>query len=496
MKKILLLLSFLFVFTAVNAQWQQTSLNSVSVWSFGVNGNTLFAGTIGNNIFKSSDNGNNWVAANTGLTYGYEEVNAFGIDGSNIYTGTTHDGIYLSTNNGSSWTNIKPMFNSNFANTPTVATIAMDGSNIYVGNGAGVFLSANYGSTWTTLNNGLPYGPSVLTINGSNIYAGIWGDGFYLSTNNGTNWTQMNNGMTDNLINAIATIGNNIFVATELGGLFLSTNNGSNWTGINTGISPSNPVKAFAIDGSNIFAGTDGAGVYLSTNNGTTWQLINEGLTDDNILALAIHGDTIFAGLRYAGVWKRSISELLQTSCSAQFTMTPDPFILHHYYAENFASGVQPLSYLWSWDDGIFDTIALPSHTYSSTGYYNICLTITDNVGCTSTFCDSSYLDKSTNSILTVDVVPPGYLGINESHNLPVISIFPNPSNGLINIAFAESTKDNKIEVLNSLGQLVFTKDISKQSTTIIDLTNHTKGIYFIKVQSGNGVIVRKVVIE
>jgi uncharacterized repeat protein (TIGR01451 family) len=75
------------------------------------------------------------------------------------------------------------------------------------------------------------------------------------------------------------------------------------------------------------------------------------------------------------------------------------------------------------------------------------------------------------------------------------LMLYPNPSSGLINIAFAESAKDNRIDVINSLGLVVLTKHNNTSSTTL-DLSNHAKGIYFIKLQSGNGVAVKKVIIE
>ncbi len=76
------------------------------------------------------------------------------------------------------------------------------------------------------------------------------------------------------------------------------------------------------------------------------------------------------------------------------------------------------------------------------------------------------------------------------------IHIFPNPSSGLINITFAQSVKNTKIDVLTSSGQLIYSKNINNQTSSSVDLSNFVKGLYFIKVQTGNGVVVRKVVIS
>jgi uncharacterized protein (TIGR02145 family) len=84
---------------------------------------------------------------------------------------------------------------------------------------------------------------------------------------------------------------------------------------------------------------------------------------------------------------------------------------------------------------------------------------------------------------------------IREKDITPGPNIYPNPSTGIVNIAFAESTQNSRVYVSNSFGQVVLTKNINT-STSILDLTNNAKGMYFVKVQSGNGVVVRKVIVE
>lgn len=52
-------------------------------------------------------------------------------------------------------------------------------------------------------------------------------------------------------------------------------------------------------------------------------------------------------------------------------------------------SGTAPYTYLWNFGDSTNSTTANPTHTYATNGTYYACLTITDNNGCTSTFCDN-----------------------------------------------------------------------------------------------------------
>ena len=68
---------------------------------------TLYAGTNGGGVFKSTNGGASWTAINTGLTS--TDVQALAIDPTNpttIYAGTDGGGVFKSTNGGGSWSTI------------------------------------------------------------------------------------------------------------------------------------------------------------------------------------------------------------------------------------------------------------------------------------------------------------------------------------------------------------------------------------------------------
>ena len=73
------------------------------------------------------------------------------------------------------------------------------------------------------------------------------------------------------------------------------------------------------------------------------------------------------------------------------------------------------------------------------------------------------------------------------------ISIYPNPTNGLININFDKNIE--KIIVSNVSGKVV--KEININSNNyIIDLSNQTKGVYIISIITDNSVITEQVIKE
>src|SRR5436190_946481 len=74
-------------------------------------------------------------------------------------------------------------------------------------------------------------------------------------------------------------------------------------------------------------------------------------------------------------------------TCSPNFYLVADTLVPHHYWGINTSTAILPLSYYWSWGDGASDTAAYPSHTYSTGGFYNICLSIYDSGACIDTVC-------------------------------------------------------------------------------------------------------------
>lgn len=72
--------------------------------------------------------------------------------------------------------------------------------------------------------------------------------------------------------------------------------------------------------------------------------------------------------------------------------------------------------------------------------------------------------------------------GVNETKNVGGVSIFPNPSNGLVNLTVAKYA-NAKVQVLNSVGKVVYNENISSAENKI-DLTNFTNGLYIVTVTS------------
>lgn len=82
--------------------------------------------------------------------------------------------------------------------------------------------------------------------------------------------------------------------------------------------------------------------------------------------------------------------------------------------------------------------------------------------------------------------------GLNEN-TLDGVSIYPNPSEGLVNVTNTNAF-DNTIVVYDMLGKVLLTKD-SNENTTI-DLSADGTGIYMVKVTNENGSMIERVIIK
>ncbi|MGE5797539.1 MAG: T9SS type A sorting domain-containing protein, partial [Ignavibacteria bacterium] len=172
--------------------------------------NNLFAGTFGNGIFTSSNNGESWNAY--GLTNNW--VMAIGNHENSIIAGT-NDGISISTNNGNSWGNLRSDIIKS-----TVWSIEIKDSNFFAGTEHGIFHFKEVGN----------------------------------------NWSLINSGLTDNWVFSIVVSDKNIFAGTDHG-IFLSSNQGENWNTINTGLL-NYGIPAVVLNNKYLFVGTDGSGVW------------------------------------------------------------------------------------------------------------------------------------------------------------------------------------------------------------------------------------------
>ena len=264
----------------------------------------IFVGTY-RSIFRSTDEGENWVKINSGFEYDFSiDDIAFGSSGT-VYCTSYSKGIYKSNNNGDSWTKISNSIDT--AHTQYIE-VTSSGTIIAVDYYNGVFKSIDEGTTWTKQNNGydINAGPSSLTSDDSgNLYLSTYYNGLYISTDGGESWTLSNGDLSDTFVLDVAVNSSSEVFITTMSGIYKTDNNGINWVLLNTDL-PTNSIQSITIDHlDKIIAGTEFNGVIISTDNGVTWQKRSDGLFFTKIFALKSDAlGNIYAGVFGKGVYK------------------------------------------------------------------------------------------------------------------------------------------------------------------------------------------------
>ena len=125
-----------------------------------------------------------------------------------------------------------------------------------------------------------------------------------------------------------------------------------------------------------------------------------------------------------------------------------------------------------------------PIHTYTVNGTYTVKLVVTNGCG-----SDSITVVLNVNSV-----------GISNTNTIiDNINVFPNPSNGIINIQITSQSSNAQLRIMDASGKLIHNERINTlngQYNNSIDLSNNSKGVYSLQIITNNQVITKKVVLD
>jgi hypothetical protein len=134
----------------------------------------------------------------------------------------------------------------------------------------------------------------------------------------------------------------------------------------------------------------------------------------------------------------------------------------------------------WFFGDGNTSKLSFVTHRYQSPGVYDIKLILTNILnGCK----DSTTIPVNieTSSLSSVKI-------------LPSFQYYPNPSNGFVKIVCSEIMEGGKMmHLLNTSGQVVKSQLLSfENSGAIIDLNGLSNGLYLLKLEGYQSVVISK----
>ena len=142
-----------------------------------------------------------------------------------------------------------------------------------------------------------------------------------------------------------------------------------------------------------------------------------------------------------------------------------------------------PTGWAWTFGDGGTSAVQNPNHTYTSNGTYIVKLIVTGICG-TDSFIDTlQVLNISLTSAL----------------NDESVNVYPNPNNGAFTVELNGNFENASISVTDLLGREVGNENNIKtkgKSTHNFNLSSLSKGTYLVRIQEGDGNIIRKVVVQ
>ena len=252
---------------------------------------TVYAGTMGDTIYKSPDGGQHWLPHNVGLKEHVSFVNEIVFHPGNtevIYLATTV-GAFVTKNGGREWeermTGMKEVH--------IVTCLTMDPNHprvLYAGTTGGTYRSEDGGASWQKKNSGLipddvlnasmALGVNVLAVDPLNsdiVYAGST-KGLFRSTNRAEYWEQIGQGLSEQFISTLVLHPTNpdVLYIGGPGGVLQTSDGGKTWQPRNQGLATLN-VRTIVMSRSDpqlLYAGTNGSGLYRSTDGGQQWAAI------------------------------------------------------------------------------------------------------------------------------------------------------------------------------------------------------------------------------
>lgn len=88
-------------------------------------------------------------------------------------------------------------------------------------------------------------------------------------------------------------------------------------------------------------------------------------------------------------------------------------------------------------------------------------------------------------------------VGIGELSNQELITIYPNPTNGLITIYYNDNSSNTaNLSVVNVTGKIIGQWKVSSNDKLILDLSNEVKGMYFLEFRTESGKQIKKLLLQ
>jgi len=316
--------------------------------------NTIYAGTWGSGVFKSTDSGATWVWKSHGL--GTPFINSMAVDPKDpqtVYAGTYKGKVYKTIDGAENWFQSSKNIQAE-AIVYSMVIDPIDPENIYIGtrgiaNNGGppwngvLYRTTDAGANWTAVLTNVggssdqdwAYGLTLHPRNPDWIYAATHEHGVFRSTNSGLNWYAVNSGITNLSARGVVVDPNSpkqdpiVYMgAWKFDGVFKTLNGGESWFFQSSSLgSRIYSMSIDPLDSENVYASLFPGGVLKTTNGGGNWSVA--GLHDLEVASTVVNtvntkllyagtnGDGLFMSVDRGNTWNHSQKGLNATRVSA-----------------------------------------------------------------------------------------------------------------------------------------------------------------------------------
>jgi len=233
----------------------------------------------------------------------------------------------------------------------------------------------------------------------------------------------------------------------------------------------STPVVTISASADTICIGTT---LLMQANGTNTYLWLNDNSTNTNLNVIPMTSTTytVVGSSSFGCTASATHSIIVEPNPVASFTTNTNnlPTVVFTNTSANANA------YLWNFGDGSPTANTQNAiHVYTTTGTFTVTLTVANDCG----------IDTAT-YVLNVTT-----LDISNNHINNEIILYPNPTNGIINIKM-NYAQTAVIEIYNVLGEKVYSTQINSVSS-IINISSYDKGYYYVRVSSNNQTQTKKI---
>lgn len=296
--------------------WQQTNSElDYPIYKFVSHADNLYAAMYGAGVYKTSDEGENWIACHDGLSNFL--ARDLVVSGNTLFVGTNRGGVFKSSDDGASWASA----NDDIVSKDVWSLLAAS-DRLFAGTSSGLFFTDNDGATWqkATLPKTNAHHQIIfsLGIKGRTIIAGS-NSHIYMSEDFGATWEQID--LPTKLDIMTIRVQNDLWLLGTSGEGILFSADGRDWQFWKTPIAnkETGNTRSMILADNSLVLGLSGQGV-VSVEDGLdggeqSISNLNTGFTNlatgnPSIRSVGYHQGKLYAGTYKQGIWRYDIPKV------------------------------------------------------------------------------------------------------------------------------------------------------------------------------------------